>query len=199
MKKFFRLQSAPVVALWYRLKVFYFSNNHLKMEFKYFEQMLSFRNSDGGNYFHEACRAGSILLLQRAELFITEENERVRSLLHVHDYTGSQCIHVTVKEHVGAEATAVIRTLIYMGIDINGREHLAGETALHLAVGKKDHHLVEWLCKQPNINIDAVNYGKKTPYQVARANRDRKTMRILKRYGANTDVPPDSSDEEEPD
>lgn len=167
------------------------------MKCEYFTQMLSWRNSKGENYFHEACRDGSLSLLQRAELFIDEEDEDARSLLRVTDYDGSQCIHVAVKTQMGAHAASMIESLIYMGADINARQGLGGDTALHLATYEKDYHLVEWLCKRPSINIDAVNYGEKTPYQVARRNRDRKMMRILKRYGANTKVTSDSSDEEE--
>lgn len=159
--------------------------------------MLSSINSNGNNYFHEACQDGSISLIQESERFVADVDlPFVRHLLRQKNFDGLTCIHVTMKTQVGPFAAAIIECLVRMGADLNATEGHGGDTALHLAARKQDHYMVEWLCMQPTININAVNYAMKTPYQIAKRNHDRKMMFILLTCGANTDVSSDSSSDE---
>nr|AGQ20216.1 AsIV-cont00102-ORF1 [Apophua simplicipes ichnovirus] len=56
-------------------------------------EMISQRNANGDNFFHEVCRAGSLGLLKRIQPYITQD---LRHLLKVTNYQGKQCMHITV-------------------------------------------------------------------------------------------------------
>lgn len=159
-----------------------------------FFTMISATNAKGRNYFHDACHAGSIPLLCRVQPFLQVEDQ---SLLQEYDNEGYQPIHVAVMMQGGGPAAYMIELIVVMGADINGRDRLGGDTALHLAIHRSDYYLVEWLCNQANIDIDAVNYARSTPFQLAWTKDDPRLMKILRDHGADTEPPSDSSHDDD--
>lgn len=154
-----------------------------------FSLMISERNHEGRNYFHNACEAGSLPLLYCVEPFLQPEH---RHLLHVYDYEGYQPIHVAVMKG-GRSAAYLIELLVGVGADINGKDRRGGDTALHLSIHHNDYFLVKWLCEQQSITLDALSSARKTPYQLAWTKDDRRMMKILEDHGADTEPPSDSS------
>lgn len=158
-------------------------------------EVMSARNANGGNYFHEVCHAGSSDLLLRVQPYMTEEECH---LLHVIDNQGRQCIHVAIETQKEDVAAGLIRILLSMGADVNGRTSNGGFTVLHFAVRRKFYVIAEWLCMQPGIDVNATCYGNVTPYQFAADINDRQMMNILEDCGAYTEIPfPDDSHGEE--
>lgn len=146
--------------------------------------MIAARDARGKNYFHYACEVGSPSLLVRVGAFFPID---FRHLLEVHDYEGSQPIHVAVNKHTGPVAVEIIEELIEMRADIDGKDRLGGDTVLHRAVHNSDYHLAGWLCKQQNITINALNYARQTPYDLAWNKGDKTMMKILEDHGAETE------------
>lgn len=146
-----------------------------------FLAMIASETGKGGNYFHEACRSAA--LLQNIKPYVQVEH---RHLLRAHNHDGLQPIHVAAMMETGKPAAKIIELLIEMGADINGTERDNHYTALHIATSKKDYDLVEWLCKQNDVSINALSSMKKTPYEIARIKGDRKMMKMLENLGAAT-------------
>ncbi|KAG8039270.1 hypothetical protein G9C98_003577 [Cotesia typhae] len=111
-------------------------------------QMLSSRNASGGNYFHEACQAGSLALLLRAAEWM---NRPIPSILTVRDYDGEQCTHIIVKNKDFC-TKEMMEIVLNLGADINGQEWLGGSTPLHLCVWERNYELAEWLCRAPDFS-----------------------------------------------
>lgn len=141
----------------------------------------------GRNYFHDACADGSVLLLLRVTPYLHPDHLQ---LVRAYDHDGYQPIHVAARTQVGERAAKIIDRLIVFGAHINAKDRRAGETALHQATVKSDGRLVEWLCKQDDIGINAVNFSRLTPYQLAWLKNDTKLMKILEDHGADTTPPP---------
>ncbi|CAG17492.1 ank5 [Bracoviriform congregatae] len=123
-----------------------------------FLQMLSNKSCSGENYFHEACKAHSLMMTER-------------------NYNGEQCTHFIAKDDVFRRETS-------SGADINGQESLSGFTPLHLCVWERYYELAEWLCKRPDINLKATNYAGQTVYQLAEEQNDVILKEMLKAAGA---------------
>ncbi|KAH0545678.1 hypothetical protein KQX54_002312 [Cotesia glomerata] len=151
------------------------------MESNTFLEMLSARNSSGGNYFHEACQAGSLALLMRAKVWI---DQPIPSILITRNYNGEQCSHIIVKNK-NIYAQKMMEIVLKLGADINGRENLGGFTLLHLCVWERNYELAEWLCRAPGIDLEATNYARQTVYQLALERDDNQMMEIIKRAGTN--------------
>ncbi|BAF45502.1 GfV-B29-ORF1 [Ichnoviriform fumiferanae] len=164
----------------------------MKMDNTTLVQMISWRDGYGENFFHQVCRAGSFQLLERIQPYMTED---LRHLLEVTNYQGKPCMHVAVSSpSVSIYIMKILRT---MGADINSKSNTGGFAVLHEAVVHKAYAIAEWLCQQPDIQLNAITWGDLTPYQLAYTHNDSKMMDILKKYGADTSPPPVSSSEEE--
>lgn len=59
---------------------------------------------------------------------------------------------------------------------------MRGDTAFHLAVDQQDYELVEWLCFQPGINLELPNFNSISSLKLARKNKDKKMIQILKKF-----------------
>lgn len=138
-------------------------------------EMLSTRNNLGENFFHEACRARSIALLQRAAEWV---DQPIPTILATKNNDGEQCTHIIVKckEYYAAD---MMKIVMYLGADINGREGHGGFTPLHLCVWEKNYKLAEWLCKVPGINLEAENYAGQTTYDLAYERNDYEMMKMI--------------------
>ncbi|AEE09523.1 viral ankyrin [Cotesia vestalis bracovirus] len=146
-------------------------------------QMLSARSASGGNYFHEACQAGSLALLLRAAEWMDRPTP---SILTVRNYSGEQCTHIIVKNK-DIYAQEMMNIVLNLGADINGQEWLGGFTPLHLCVWERNYELAEWLCRAPGIDLEATNYAGQTVYQLALERKDNQIMEMMKRAGAKCD------------
>lgn len=146
-------------------------------------ELMKIRNSRGENYLHKICQIGSLSLLQRAEKFLQANHQE---LVNERNYEGLQPIHVIIQHQTGQIAVQLIEQLIRMGADVNGTENLRGNTPLILAVLHDDHILVDWLCDQPTISMDATNWARKTAYQIAWAKKAQQMTEILRDRGADT-------------
>nr|AGO14416.1 ANK6 [Cotesia sesamiae Mombasa bracovirus] len=129
-------------------------------------QMLSPRNASGGNYFHEACQAGSLALLLRAAEWM---DRPIPSILTVRDYDD------------------MMEIVLNLGAGINGQEWLGGFTPLYVCVWERNYELAEWLCRAPGIDLEATNYAGQTVYQVVLEQKDNQIMEMIKRAGAKCD------------
>lgn len=167
------------------------------MAFQESLEMWSEVDSEGNNYFHRACKAGDISLIKEAGRSMTKEDiPFVTPIVCEKNNHGMTCIHITMNMHYGPYAAAIIRCLVRLGADLNAREDHGGETALHFAIRRQDHYMVEWLCRRRTINIDVGDWNMITPYHLAKRNHDQKMMFILLCCGANTNVPSDASNDE---
>lgn len=146
-------------------------------------QMLSARSDSGGNYFHEACQAGSLALLLRAAEWM---DRPIPSILTVRNYSGEQCTHIIVKNK-DICAQEMMNIVLNLGADINGQEWRSGFTPLHLCVLERNYKLAEWLCRAPGIDLEATNYAGQTVYQLALERKDNQIMEMMKRAGAKCD------------
>lgn len=155
--------------------------------------MLSARNGSGGTYFHEACQANSMALLWRAADMVNESHPQI---LNVRDHNGAQCTHIIATSNVSFPID-MMDIVLQLGADINGREGLAGNTPLHICVMKKNYALAEWLCQAPNIDVEAENFGKETPYDLACKMEDRKMIKILNKDRKKCEPPSSTCDSDE--
>lgn len=145
-----------------------------------FLQMLSNKSCSGENYFHEACKAHSLALLERAEKWM---DQPMPSLLTERNYNGEQCTHFIAK-YKDYDAREMMFIVVKLGADINGQESLSGFTPLHLCVWERNYELAEWLCSRPDINLKATNYAGQTVYQLAEERNDVILKEMLKAAGA---------------
>ncbi|CAD6244536.1 GSCOCT00014325001.2-RA-CDS [Cotesia congregata] len=146
------------------------------------EEVLTERNSEGENFFHEAARCGSFSIIARFTPFI--RGNCVAAALNTTNIAGQMSIHVAAVTHEKWYAAKLIDILVELGADINGQESVEGNTALHLAVNRRDYQLVEWLCCQPGIDLKLCNAKNLSPFELAQINRN-KMMQILRKYYSN--------------
>lgn len=151
---------------------------------KFFD-MLSSRNSSGGNFFHEACEARLLPLLWRVEQMI---DEPIPSILTTRNYNGENCSHIIVKCK-DIHAQHMMKVVLNLGADINGKETHGGFTPLHLCVWEKNYKLAEWLCNAPGVDLEVKNYAGQTVYQLALECRDHQMMEMVKKAGAMCEPP----------
>nr|AGQ20223.1 AsIV-cont00109-ORF2 [Apophua simplicipes ichnovirus] len=149
------------------------------MDDTHFLDMISWSNTNGENFFHEVCRTGSYELLVRVEPYLDDDS---RHLLKVVNHQGQSCMHIAVNHSRSVEIMNILRN---MGADINGRTSTGGFTVLHEAVVNKAYDVAEWLCQEPDIQIQAKTSANLTAYQLAFVLNDSKMMAILKKYGAD--------------
>lgn len=98
---------------------------------------------------------------------------------HVYDQFGRSPAHkVAMLDQ--ENAVPKIQSLVEDGADINARELRTGNTILHIAAQTRNYQLAEWLCKQPSMEKDAVNFNYDTAYRIAYKARDLKMMLILR-------------------
>ncbi|CAH2086222.1 unnamed protein product [Euphydryas editha] len=87
------------------------------MESNKFLDMLSARSSSGGNYFHEACQAGSLALFIRAGQWM---DQPIPSILTLRNNNGEQCTHILVKNKK-IYAREMMNIVLQLGADITAR------------------------------------------------------------------------------
>lgn len=148
--------------------------------------ILTERNSEGENFFHEVSRSGSFSLIERFAPFIRGFD--AAEALNTRNSAGQMSIHIVAITHEKLYAAKLIDTIVKLGADINGQEGIGGNTALHLAVNKRDYELVEWLCRQPDIDLKLYNSNNVSPFQSAKKMKDKKMVQILKKYCSNRKI-----------
>ncbi|KAK9890890.1 hypothetical protein WA026_012232 [Henosepilachna vigintioctopunctata] len=125
------------------------------------------RNIDGNSPLHLAVQVGEIDCLQ-AIMYPVQNKERedmklnysVQKLEHYDleqwNYNGQTCVHVAALRG----NVEIMRHLIWYGANINAREGLEGNTALHYAVKRNDEHLINFLLNEcTNLDVNITNYG----------------------------------------
>lgn len=158
-----------------------------------FEDLFGRDHETGETIFHELAKLGALGLLYR----IYEQNTRsFVDLLQIKNHEGDLCTHVVAKYHSGFLAIDLIELLVLMGADLNGSTSCARETVLHRTVYDGDYELVEWLCRQQQINLDAENYSGLTAYQLAYKRHDEQLKRIFRKAGANCEEPEETLSQE---
>ncbi|XP_044590340.1 NF-kappa-B inhibitor cactus-like [Cotesia glomerata] len=148
-------------------------------------QFLSAQDNNGDNYFHEACRDNSLDHFERVVKFIECP---IPAILAKRNSSGEQCTHIIVKsqEHYVVE---MMKIVVDLGADINGKEAFSGFTPLHLCAKKKNYELAEWLCQVSWIDLDARNHKGHTAWHMAYINDDFKMMSILRKSRTNPKSP----------
>ncbi|AAX24120.1 vankyrin-b1 [Ichnoviriform fugitivi] len=158
-----------------------------------YEYLYGRDNEAGETIFHELAKLGALKVLYRIR-------ERTPGpfvdLLSITNYEGELCTHVAAKYYNGFLAIDLIEVLVSLGADLNGRNSCAGETVLHRTVYDGDYELAEWLCRQPQINLDEENYGGLTAYQIAYKRNDEQLKEIFRKAGANCEEPKETSSED---
>lgn len=139
-------------------------------------QFLSAQDNNGDNYFHEACRGNSLDHFERVVKFVEYP---IPAILTQRNSSGEQCTHIIAKsqKHYAVEMMKIVMDL---GADINGKEKFSGFTPLHLCVWKKNYELAEWLCQVPWIDLDARDHKGHTAWHMAYVNADFKMINILR-------------------
>lgn len=156
------------------------------MEKSGFEDLFDRDDETGETIFHELARYGALRVLYRI-------HERTTGafvdLLKIKNHKGELCTHVAVKYHNGSLSINLIEVLVLMGADLDERNSCTGETVLHRSVYNGDYELVEWLCRQSKIDLDARNHGGLTAYQIACQRNDKQLQKIFQKAGANCEEP----------
>ncbi|XP_046742494.1 NF-kappa-B inhibitor cactus-like [Diprion similis] len=135
------------------------------MEKSAFEDLFKRDRETGETIFHELAECGALRVLVLYRIHERTSGAFV-NLIQIKNYRGELCTHVAARCHSGIRAINLIEILVLMGADVNERESCGGETVLHTTVFKRDYELAEWLCKHPQINLDARNYGRLTAFQI---------------------------------
>lgn len=135
---------------------------------------------EGENILHYLCRNGGAIDLLEYKNAIIDEN---RYLVREYNFQGQQCIHIVASEDKLDPRKKLMR-LMEWGADINAKESINGDTPLHITVRTKNYELAEWLCRQPQVNIEALNYAQQTPYHLAYEYNNAKMMNILEEIAA---------------
>lgn len=146
----------------------------------------------GNTIFHEIAELGSLLLLNR---IFKNVDERLDLILQTENYNGELSIHVAAKKWKGLRAIELIKMLVKLGANLNAAEEYSGYTVCHEAVCFEDDELLQWLCQQPGINLDAKTMRKKTAYQMAFRKNNTKLMGILRDHGADCELREESESE----
>ncbi|AEE09521.1 viral ankyrin [Cotesia vestalis bracovirus] len=157
-----------------------------KMESNKLLQMLSDRSCLGENYFHEACEARSLALLERAERWM---DKPMPSLLTERNFNGEQCTHI-IARNKNDDAWEMMYIVWKLGADINGQEMPTGYTPLQLCVWERNYELAEWMCRRlPDIDLEATNSAGQTAYQLAVERNDPIFKELLKKTRAKDKLP----------
>ncbi|XP_076297020.1 NF-kappa-B inhibitor cactus-like isoform X2 [Lasioglossum baleicum] len=162
------------------------------------------RNRGGNTALHLACKTGdlasamaltdSLTPLERNYLLPGGKVPALPQYLEQRNYDGDMCLHVAVNSgHV-----ELVRLLVRLGADLEGREGLSGYTALHLAVEGGCRSVVTFLLKECRPCLDARSYGGITPYQIA-VYKDLQIASELVRAGATPKPLPESESDSDSD
>nr|AAX37362.1 putative ankyrin 2 [Tranosema rostrale ichnovirus] len=154
------------------------------------------RNFKTGNtIFHDLAEDGALRVLYRIRDWIDGP-----SILQIKNYSGEFPIHSVVKWHRGFRAIHLIEVLVQMGADLNAKAGSSGDTVLHMTTyGDGDSKLAEWLCEQPQIDLNVRNYARQTAYGLAFKTINLQLMTILRNSGAKCETPETSEREESDD
>lgn len=145
---------------------------------------------------HELTRAGAFKEIWRMH---QRAPGQFYHSLRIDDDEGELCTHLAAKLHRGSLSINIMSVLERIGADLNAKNKCAGDTVLHTAVRYANYKLVEWLCTQPLINLEADNYAGLTAYQLAYKNEDEQLMKMFHSAGANCEEPEETSSEESSD
>lgn len=146
----------------------------------------------GNTIFHEIAHDGLLTVLHRIEKSITQPYNHI---LQKTNNDGDSCIHVAASEHRDQHAINIIKALVDLGADLNGEHGFSKYTVLHLAVWNEDYKLVEWLCQQPQINMESDGWSGLTAYQMAFIENNQRMMNILQTHGASCEMPNEAASE----
>lgn len=136
----------------------------------------------GNTIFHVLAELGSLELLYRIR---DRVDEAFDSIVLKKNYNGETSIHVAAKKNKGQRAISIIQVLVEFGGDLNAADRYTGVTVLHEAVWREDYILAEWLCTQPDIDLEATTWGGLTAFQLAFKKRNDHLMNIFRTNGAN--------------
>lgn len=148
--------------------------------------------NSGNTIFHEIAELGSLPLLNR---ILKNVDQRVDWILQTGNYNGELSIHVVAKKWKGLRAIELIKLLVKLGANLNAADEYSGWTLCHLAVSFEDDELLQWLCQQPGIKLDAKTRSRKTAYQMAFRKKKTELMDILRNHGADCEVNEESESE----
>ncbi|XP_057335624.1 NF-kappa-B inhibitor cactus-like [Microplitis mediator] len=143
------------------------------------------RNHEGENIIHYLCRNGGVIDLLTFRNAINDEN---KYLLSEFNRDGKQCMHIVVSLDK-VDPINKLTLLMKWGADINSKDRKDGNTALHIAVLTNNYEVAKWLCQQPGVDKEILNFAHKTPYQVACDRANIRMMDLLRKNGARCDVP----------
>lgn len=152
------------------------------MENPRFEHLYDENEETGETILHELTRFGEFKVIWRMQ---ERTPGRFNNLLRIKNNDGEFCIHLAVKLHRGGLAINLIKVLRAIGADLNARDASGGYTVLHLAVDYDDDKVAAWLCRQPQINLDARNDAGLTAYQMASKNENNRLKEIFRSAGAD--------------
>nr|AGQ20166.1 AsIV-cont00051-ORF1 [Apophua simplicipes ichnovirus] len=141
---------------------------------KFFEKNIR----SGENIFHEIARENSLWMLRRITHTV---NENIDFLLRESNDRGETCIHIAANGRSEKTTIAMIEMFVRLGADINAR-NITGETPLHYAVCNDNCQLIQWLCEQESIDLNAMNQHLLTPYELAIIRNSKDAANILKYY-----------------
>lgn len=164
------------------------------------------RNFRGNTALHLACATGDLASakaltdpltsIERNYLLPGKKIPALPQDLEQPNYEGQMCLHIAASsDHV-----ELVRLLVRRGADLDAREGLAGQTALHLAIERNCRSVIAFLLQECRPCLDTPNYAGKTAYQTALL-YDNKLARELVRLGATpeplSESDSDTTDEDE--
>ncbi|KAL0121074.1 hypothetical protein PUN28_008655 [Cardiocondyla obscurior] len=160
----------------------------------------SLRNFRGNTALHLACTSGDLACakaltdplspLERNQLMPGQTVPALPQNLEQRNYNGEMCLHLAAANgHVN-----LVRLLLRLGADLEAREALAGKTALHLAMERECHAVVNFLLQECKPCLDTQMYSGLTAYQLALCINSQ-LARDLVRCGAKPEPLPESDSE----
>lgn len=158
-----------------------------------FQYLFDRDDEAGETIFHELAKLGALRTLWRIHKRTTEP---FVDLLSSQNWVGDLCIHEAANYQKGFRAIDLIDVLVRMGANLNASNSCAGETVLHRAAYRRNYELAEWLCQQPQVNLDARNFSGLTAYQIAYKSNDEQMKEIFRKAGADCEEPEETSSEE---
>ncbi|KAJ8894202.1 hypothetical protein PR048_006812 [Dryococelus australis] len=102
-------------------------------------EILTERNNESENIFHEATRCCGLALIARFTPFL-RRTDAVEAL-NAWNNMGQMSIHVAATTYSGLCAITLIKVLVKLGAVVNGPEGIEGNTVLDLAVKQQDYEL----------------------------------------------------------
>lgn len=107
------------------------------------------------------------------------------------NFSGEMCIHIAViKGHID-----IVRYLARLGANLEAREGLAGNTALHIAIEKQRRELAMVIIRECHFNLNVGNYAGESAHLFALRYGESQIAEELVRRGATPAQLHDDSDE----